>query len=116
MGAWIDDPVAYLVTILDLAFKLIGTAGIFEKEAFAVLKPLINGTLSNIEKVGTVDALTGPIARGDAETVSRHLIDIMKKTPELADLYKVLGRYTVDIARDKGLGDEALAALQKVLS
>lgn len=106
----------YLVTLIDLAFKLIRTAGISSKDAFSVLKPLVDGTLSNIEKVGIPDALTGPIARGDAETVHRHIADIMKKTPELASLYKILGLYTVDIAEAKGtLGDDAVKALRDVL-
>lgn len=106
----------YLVTLIEMAVKFMETAGIPAKEAFLVLKPLVNGTLSNIEKVGIPEALTGPIARGDAQTVKEHIAAIISRRPDLIDLYKILGRYTVDIARDKGgLTDEQIKALMKLL-
>jgi predicted short-subunit dehydrogenase-like oxidoreductase (DUF2520 family) len=92
----------YLVTLLDLAFRLIGAAGITGQDAFNVLKPLIDGTLSNVEKVGIPEALTGPIVRGDVETVERHVEAIELKIPELIALYKTLGFHTVDIATARG--------------
>ncbi|MFO7964609.1 MAG: Rossmann-like and DUF2520 domain-containing protein [Desulfobacterales bacterium] len=106
----------YLVTLLELAFKLIGTAGISPDEAFGVLKPLVDGTLANIRKTGIPEALTGPIARGDMETVGRHVTEIMEKIPETAPLYGLLGIYTINIALEKGtLNKDAAKALQKVL-
>jgi predicted short-subunit dehydrogenase-like oxidoreductase (DUF2520 family) len=48
------------------------------------------------------DCLTGPIARGDAGTVSKHLATIGEKAPELLSTYKELGRQTVPIAIAKG--------------
>ena len=92
----------YLITLLDLAFKLIGKAGIADRDAYDVLKPLIEGTLSNIQKVGIPEALTGPIVRGDVKTVEKHLEEIGLKAPELLTLYKTLGFYTIDIAKAKG--------------
>ena len=64
--------------------------------------PLIKGTLHNIETLGIPDALTGPIMRGDAQTVQDHLAAMQKRTPELVGLYKELARQTVSVARDKG--------------
>jgi predicted short-subunit dehydrogenase-like oxidoreductase (DUF2520 family) len=92
----------YLVTLQDMAFKLLEISGIPEKSAYRVLGPLISGTLSNIEKVGTVKALTGPIVRGDAETVKKHVDEIDSMAPELLNLYRTLGRYTVTIAESGG--------------
>jgi len=97
----------YLVTLLDLALRLIGEAGISDQDAFNALKPLIEGTLSNIKKVGIPNALTGPIARGDVETVEKHVEEIESKAPELLPLYKMLGFYTVDIAAAKGTISES---------
>jgi len=88
----------YLVTLLDLAIRLIEEAGINRQDAFNLLKPLIDGTLSNIEKVGVQKALTGPIARGDIKTVEKHIQEIGFKRPELLSLYKILAFYTIDIA------------------
>ena len=97
----------YLVTLLDLAFKLIGEAGIAGQDAFNVLKPLIEGTLSNVEKVGIPEALTGPIVRGDLETVEKHIEEIGLITPELLALYKTFGFHTIDIAKAKGTISES---------
>lgn len=106
----------YLVALLDLAFRLIKPAGVSSQDALRVLKPLIEGTLSNIERVGILEALTGPIARGDIETVEKHLTEIELKTPELLPLYKRLGLHTVDIARAKGLLESSAQRLKKLTS
>jgi len=107
----------YMVTLLDLAFKLSGEAGIAEQDAPDVLYPLIEGTLANIRAGGIQKALTGPIARGDVETVARHLDAIRQDAPQMIDLYRTLGRYTVDIARNAGtLSDQALWQLEQLLS
>ncbi|MDD2389164.1 MAG: DUF2520 domain-containing protein [Desulfobacterales bacterium] len=105
----------YLVTLLDLAFKLIKDAGVPDKEAFKLFKPLIEGTLSNIENVGIPQALTGPIERGDAETIVTHMDEIQSKKPELLSLYRQLGIHTIDIATAKGsLSHAAVQKLEEV--
>jgi len=71
------------------------------------LKPLIEGTLSNIGKVGVQKALTGPIARGDVKTVKTHIEEIGLKKPEFLALYKTLAFYTVDIATAAGMISES---------
>ena len=106
----------YLVALMQMALKFMESADIPADRAFDVLKPLVNGTLSNIEKNGVADALTGPIARGDVETVQRHVTSILAQTPEFIDLYKMLGRYTVGIAEKKEtLSKEQEKKLRKIL-
>ena len=105
----------YLVTLLSLAFRLIEHAGISGSDTWRVLKPLIEGTLSNIEKAGIPAALTGPIARGDIETVKRHIEAIEKKSPELLDLYNTLGFHTIGIAESKGTLSKKSANILKSL-
>jgi predicted short-subunit dehydrogenase-like oxidoreductase (DUF2520 family) len=97
----------FLVTLLDLAIRLIGEAGVDRQDAFNLLKPLIEGTLSNIEKIGARDALTGPIVRGDVKTVEKHIEEIGLKRPELLMLYKTLAFYTIDIAAARGAISES---------
>lgn len=99
----------YLVTILSMAFSLNEAAGIGPEESLQGLMPLINGTLGNVRAQGIPQALTGPIARGDLSTVTRHLSEISEKIPELAGLYKSLGLSTVGLASAKGGIDEATA-------
>jgi len=105
----------YLVTLVDLSFSLIKEAGISGRDALNILKPLIDGTLANIESMGIPGALTGPIARGDVKTVKDHIAAMESKTPGLLSLYKTLGRFTVDIATAKGTLSESSAEILKDL-
>lgn len=105
------------VTVQDMAWKFISDAGVSEKDAWSVLGPLIEGTLANIKKVGPVDALTGPIARGDVATIDTHLNKISEMQPGLESLYKALCLHTVDVAKRKGtLNKDAEEALVKRLT
>jgi predicted short-subunit dehydrogenase-like oxidoreductase (DUF2520 family) len=91
----------YLVSLMDLSLRLMAEAGISGKSAIDVLYPLVKGTLSNIEKVGVPEALTGPISRGDVETVADHLSKMATAVPDLIPIYKSLGRHTIQLALDK---------------
>ncbi|MCK5380943.1 MAG: DUF2520 domain-containing protein, partial [Candidatus Latescibacteria bacterium] len=51
---------------------------------------------------GLPSALTGPISRGDAATIARHLKAMEELAPEVLDLYRRLGEQTVRLAREKG--------------
>ncbi|MBI2939532.1 MAG: DUF2520 domain-containing protein [Chloroflexi bacterium] len=89
--------------------------GLGERSVEALL-PLMRGTLANVGRLGLPHALTGPIARGDVGTVRRHLAALDQRAPEVAALYRALGRATVPIGRAKGtLGPEAAAELLKLL-
>lgn len=104
----------FLVTLLDFSFQLIEEAGVSKKDAFKILTPLINGTLSNVEKVGVRKALTGPIVRGDVDIVQEHLNVMKMKRPELVKLYKILGQNTVNIAIEHGLDKSDINAFKKL--
>lgn len=92
----------YLVTLEHFALELLKASDMTESDAYEILEPLILGTLNNIKARGSVNALTGPVARGDDEIVSRHLEDIGAKLPQFSDLYRILGKYTLDIADARG--------------
>jgi predicted short-subunit dehydrogenase-like oxidoreductase (DUF2520 family) len=62
--------------------------------------------MNNIENIGIPKALTGPIARGDLNTVLKHLDCLEEMAPELMKLYSWLGFYTTRIALEKGTIDE----------
>jgi predicted short-subunit dehydrogenase-like oxidoreductase (DUF2520 family) len=78
----------YLVTLRRAAGSLLEAAGA-PPEA---LDPLMRGVVENRFE------LTGPIARGDWETVERHLAVIREARPELEEIYLVLARATAEIA------------------
>jgi predicted short-subunit dehydrogenase-like oxidoreductase (DUF2520 family) len=79
----------YVVTLTHAAVELLRRAGIEHDAALAALRPLQHRTVD----VGG-DAPTGPIARGDADTVRAHLEAV---GPELAPLYRALGRATLPL-------------------
>lgn len=103
----------YLVTLVKFALTLLMETGLREDAAFDILSPLIQGTLSNISSRGCAHALTGPVARGDDDTVSRHLADIDEKTPDFSTLYRLLGTHTLDIAK---AGNRLSEKSEKILS
>lgn len=102
----------YLVTLMKMAAGLWQTFGVPEDKAVRSLMPLVRGTLSNIEKAGITNALSGPIARGDYGTVLKHLANLENTAPELLPVYKELGSQTVKIALDKE--NPNLAGIEKV--
>ena len=105
----------YLVTLEDFALSLLKKADLSEEKGFEILEPLIQGTLNNIRNKGPVDALTGPVARGDTTIVERHIKDIEKNAPGSARLYSLLGSYTVKLAEKRGeLDTRTVSDLKKL--
>jgi predicted short-subunit dehydrogenase-like oxidoreductase (DUF2520 family) len=92
----------YFVALIDYGLKFYQALGADKQLALKAVLPLIRGTLHNIETLGVPDALTGPILRGDTQTVRDHLEAMQKRTPELMDLYRGLARQTVAMARERG--------------
>lgn len=103
----------YTVALAAVAERLAREAGVPGDAAGRIYLPLLEGTLRNLEQVGTVKALTGPIVRGDAGTVKAHLDAL---DPSTRELYRVLGREALQLARNGGLKDEAsIGALGELL-
>lgn len=107
----------YLVTLVKMATDLWKTFDVPQEQAIRALLPLIKGTLHNMEAMGIPDCLTGPIARGDAGTIAKHLKALEEKAPALLSTYKELGRQTLPIAEAKGKIDKRQTAeLEKILN
>ncbi|RDV84253.1 Rossmann-like and DUF2520 domain-containing protein [Ammonifex thiophilus] len=102
----------YLVSLLHFMKRLAVRAGLPEEQIMPAFLPLIQGTLRNVLALGAVGALTGPVARGDQETIRRHKSAL---DPEEWEIYRVLGLYTLKIARDRGLAEEKVRALEEIL-
>lgn len=89
----------YLVTLQDFALNMMKKSGLSEKDAYKLLEPLINGTLSNIKEKGCIKALTGPVLRYDIDIIKQHLQEIDKNFKHFSKLYRLLGLYTLDLAK-----------------
>jgi predicted short-subunit dehydrogenase-like oxidoreductase (DUF2520 family) len=85
----------YLVALEELAAELLERAG--ADDARALLAPLVLRTAANWAERGG-GALTGPIARGDEETVELHVEAIAEIAPDLLDTYQALAERTRALA------------------
>ena len=100
-----------VVALAAAAERTWALAGLPPETAHAALSPLLLGAASNVAALGTVAALTGPVARGDVATVEGHL-RALAADPALLDLYRRLGAEL--LALPLGLPEDArrrLAAL-----
>ncbi|MET8231118.1 Rossmann-like and DUF2520 domain-containing protein [Micromonospora sp. NPDC005298] len=85
----------HLVTLVNEATDRLRDAGVERPEK--VLAPLLRAALENALRLGD-DALTGPVSRGDAGTVRRHLARLAATAPESVPAYLALARRTADRA------------------
>jgi predicted short-subunit dehydrogenase-like oxidoreductase (DUF2520 family) len=99
-----------LIALAYTAASLMPDAG-----GFKALLPLIEGTIANLKQIGLPDALTGPIERGDIETVLTHL-HALRQDKEAKLVYEALGKVTITVASQKGsLDEETKSRLMKAL-
>jgi len=92
----------HLVTLVSEAVDMLMAAGISDREAAAgTLRPLLEAALSNSLAYGDA-ALTGPIVRGDVETVRAHLADISESAPHTLPSYVAMARATLTRALADG--------------
>ncbi len=77
--------------------------------------PIIEATLANIEKKGPLMSLTGPVVRGDVETVISHL-EAMKDMDVHRKVYTALSLVALEMAKERGaLSEEVQNRLRSVL-
>ena len=85
----------HLVTLVAQAMELLAAAG--AEDPSATLRPLLGAALDNALSYGDA-ALTGPIVRGDVNTVRAHLADIAASAPDTLPSYVAMARATADRA------------------
>jgi predicted short-subunit dehydrogenase-like oxidoreductase (DUF2520 family) len=85
----------HLVTLVTQAMALVRESG--ADDPAATLRPLLTAALDNALTMGDA-ALTGPIVRGDVETVRSHLDAILRTEPGTLPAYVALGRATANSA------------------
>jgi predicted short-subunit dehydrogenase-like oxidoreductase (DUF2520 family) len=106
----------YLVTLEELSLQTFEEAGIGRETALQILAPILRGTVENILALGTTEALTGPIARGDVSVIERQIRTLEQWNPEIAALYRKLGRATADLSGKQGNAPAScLAAIRELL-
>jgi predicted short-subunit dehydrogenase-like oxidoreductase (DUF2520 family) len=93
----------FVTALLHEAVRIWQGFGMSEADALAALVPLARGTLDAVARDGTVRALAGPIARGDAGTVARHVAAFDALDARTAAFYREMAARVIPIALEKGL-------------
>lgn len=83
----------HLVTLVSEAMGLLAAAGVDDPSG--TLRPLLDAALANALEHGDA-ALTGPIVRGDVQTVAAHLRDISANAPDTVPSYVAMAWATLD--------------------
>lgn len=89
----------HLVTLVAEAMEILSAAG--AEDPAATLRPLLTAALDNSLSQGDA-ALTGPIVRGDVETVRAHLADLVADAPQTLPSYLAMAHATLDRAVTDG--------------
>jgi predicted short-subunit dehydrogenase-like oxidoreductase (DUF2520 family) len=91
-----------VVTLLAAAASIWKTIGYSESRGVEVLIPLVKNTLSNIENRGIADSMTGPVTRGDVNTIEDHLKGLQEYMPEIRDIYALISKFSATLSRKNG--------------
>jgi len=89
----------HLVTLVAEAMEILSAAG--AEDPAATLRPLLTAALDNALEDGDA-ALTGPIVRGDVETVRAHVADLEATAPQTLPSYLAMARATLGRAVTDG--------------
>ena len=94
------------------AARLLVAAGCPTAELGRVLGPLLRSVAENVARLGTPEALTGPIRRGDAGTVAAHLVALERAAPDLLPLYVACAKAQLPMAGE--LKEAQAASLRQI--
>lgn len=106
----------YLIALLQLAGDIAELGDIDHHDARKALQPLVMMTAQHSAAADLSDVLSGPVARGDVETIEKHL-KLLEQNEQLTSLYKRLGLVTMELANNNGeFSDETVRRLRLLLT
>lgn len=83
--------------LLDLAAKCAEKAGIDQKTALSLVTPLMASTLASAQQHSPAEALSGPFARLDRDSIQMHVTALQQSLPEQLALYAALGKAALQL-------------------
>jgi len=89
----------FVCALVQRSAELLGGCGFSKTDALHALAPLMRSNLAHVIEHGAVSALTGPIERGDTQTVQKHLSCLTER--DYRQLYALLGLEQVKMAQEK---------------
>lgn len=102
-----------VVGLAAAAARMFAASGIEQGSAHDLVASLLTASARNVADQGVAAALTGPVRRGDAATVARHLGALDRVDPRLADTYRVVSARLLDIMEPGVARARAAAALEE---
>ena len=87
-----------VIALIQESLDLLSECGFDEESALSALAPIITGNVAHIVKDGTAGSLTGPVERGDTDTVKKHL-NCLNEEDRL--LYRLLSRKLLSVGKKK---------------
>jgi predicted short-subunit dehydrogenase-like oxidoreductase (DUF2520 family) len=93
------------------AQKWLEHAGLPESTSAAVTHQLLGSTVEDLARAGARHSITGPVVRGDTRTIEAHLRALESAYPHDIDVYRILARTVLELARERG--DLDAATLQR---
>ncbi len=90
----------HVTALFDLAVTMLRECGLSTAEAQRVLRPLLSSAAKNLQKKTPAEALTGPYARGDLETVREHLNSLnVAALEDASEVYRILARHALALGK-----------------
>ena len=105
----------YLAALIQVAVQSWRAMGFSDQEALRALLPLATATLENIGKHGILASVTGPVVRGDFDTVSAHLEALSLAVPDAISVYRALTSASLSLAAQRGVQDQQLEQIRELI-
>jgi predicted short-subunit dehydrogenase-like oxidoreductase (DUF2520 family) len=106
----------HVVALFDLAAEVLASCGLKRSEAQKILLPLVRSAVANLQAKAPERALTGPFSRGDVATVVEHVKALKElNVVEVKNVYRSLGKRSLELASDQKLKPALKKELQHVL-
>lgn len=102
----------HVIAVLEAGYQLLEECGFSEEEARTYTSVLVRDNVEHVIRDGCVKAMTGPIERGDEETVTKHLSVL---NPEQREIYQACGRQLLVMAKEKN-PDRTYSNIEDLLS
>jgi predicted short-subunit dehydrogenase-like oxidoreductase (DUF2520 family) len=106
----------FLPVLVRESLDLLGQAGIREETGHQMIAPLMRESLENCLHHGAAEAITGPVMRGDVETIRLHLEALKESSADASVIYRILSLKALELAVERGLPTADADRIQKLLT
>ena len=106
----------HVTALFDMAIDLMMKTGVKRSTARKLLQPLLGSVSTNLLRSDTPAALTGTYARGDEQTIQRHLASMRKAaSKDELEVYLLLALRSIEIAEQNGLDPKKVRKMRRAI-